>query len=210
MEFRLFYAGPLPAKSRGVNEIKHDIRLVFSRQLYTLWHQPPLSEQIDFQGHPGIVERYYRPPIWFRPLVCDETGMVAELDVLVLRPEEAGAILEHGGDIDNRLKNLLDALRVPMEKEVQSLGPKPAVEGGDGRVYTLLGDDRLVTRVSITTDQLLEPQPAGIGPAVVAVIHVQTRNIRGLPLSRYNPDELKRRQEMARRMIHRRPAEGQP
>jgi hypothetical protein len=56
-----------------------------------------------------------------------------------------------GGDLDNRLKTLLDALRMPLAaKEVP--GPQWGVD--DPSPYCLLEDDSLVSRISIDTKRL--------------------------------------------------------
>jgi hypothetical protein len=73
------------------------------------------------------------------------------LDVLFLRPEIAGKLFE-GGDIDNRLKTLFDALRLP--KNGEGMGPV-SKDTDEGPIYCLLEDDSLITEVRIVTDQLL-------------------------------------------------------
>jgi len=57
----------------------------------------------------------------------------------------------HLGDIDNRLKTLLDSLSIP---SVQQLPRDPETDS-DVRLYCLLEDDRLVTRVDVRNDRLL-------------------------------------------------------
>ena len=49
-------------------------------------------------------------------------------EIFMLRPEVPGAIITQGGDIDNRLKTLFDALRMPQnENEL----PKDEIPGTD-------------------------------------------------------------------------------
>ncbi|HZO42622.1 MAG TPA: hypothetical protein VFE97_25630 [Methylomirabilota bacterium] len=50
---------------------------------------------------------------WFVPLISQRAGLIVELDVLFLRPQLPGAVVSSGGDLDNRIKTLLDALRIP-------------------------------------------------------------------------------------------------
>jgi hypothetical protein len=45
--------------------------------------------------------------------VCSQLRLVARLSIVMLRPEPPGSIITAGGDIDNRLKTLFDALRMP-------------------------------------------------------------------------------------------------
>jgi len=77
--------------------------------------------------------------------------LIAELDILLLRNEVPGRIIVDGGDIDNRLKTLFDALRCPHSAEEAGAQPD-----SDSAIYTLLEDDSLITAVGVTTDRLLE------------------------------------------------------
>jgi hypothetical protein len=101
---------------------------------------------------------------------------LAELDIVMLRPEPSGAIVTGGGDIDNRLKTLLDALRMPgnVDELPDHLGKSEASENPAQRFLCLLEDDRLVTGISVRTHELLEPGMRP--PAVVLIIHVRARH----------------------------------
>lgn len=68
------------------------------------------------------------------------------LDILFLRPEEPGMIVG-GADLDNRLKSLLDALRVPDTAD--------GFESEDAPIFCLLQDDKLISEIKVTADQLL-------------------------------------------------------
>jgi hypothetical protein len=46
-------------------------------------------------------------------LVSSKLDLVARLRIDLLRPQEPGALVSVGDDIDNRVKTLLDALRIP-------------------------------------------------------------------------------------------------
>jgi len=88
----------------------------------------------------------------FVPLVTRNHALIAKLDITFLRREEPGDILRDGGDLDNRLKSLFDALRIPhSEQEIDKKAETPA------RVYCLLEDDSLITRLSIDTQRYLGP-----------------------------------------------------
>ncbi|MCA1600450.1 MAG: hypothetical protein LC776_01975 [Acidobacteria bacterium] len=80
--------------------------------------------------------------------------MLAELDLMILRPGPPGALVGHAGDIDNRVKTLLDALRIPRESTALPSDDKPL--DGETPFFCLLGEDRLITRLSVDTDRLLE------------------------------------------------------
>jgi hypothetical protein len=84
------------------------------------------------------------------PLVSAELDLACDLDILMLRPEMLGKT-HWAGDIDNRLKTLLDSLRVPEPQEQYGNRKGNAPE----RIFCLLEDDKLITRVSVETDKLL-------------------------------------------------------
>ena len=70
-----------------------------------------------------------------------------------MRPDKPGGVV-WAGDIDNRLKTLLDALRIPEAGEDYC-----SRESADDEspFFVLLEDDKLISRVSVETDRLLEP-----------------------------------------------------
>jgi hypothetical protein len=96
--------------------------------------------------------------VTYLPLVRKSNRLIAELDIFLLRNEAPGRIIVSGGDIDNRLKTLFDALRCP-----QSAGEAGSQSHTHSEIYTLLEDDSLITAVSVRTDRLLvqcEPEVA--------------------------------------------------
>ncbi len=96
-------------------------------------------------GHLSQVRNYKRGLSFF-PLVRERTALKCALKIAFLRTEEPGRIYQ-GGDIDNRLKTLLDALSVPQHDE--------QVVGNLSPIYCLLEDDSLITRLEIQTHRLL-------------------------------------------------------
>lgn len=60
-----------------------------------------------------MASRYASYGFNWLPLVREELGIAAALDILFLRRDAPGKIIGGGGDIDNRLKVLFDALRKP-------------------------------------------------------------------------------------------------
>jgi hypothetical protein len=165
MEFRLFYRGPL--KSNGSKEHKHDIRRQFHPQLRNLWNQSPLKDVFPFslsRAPESLKASLYvlgiEQPFWeigncrFFPLVRKDFNLIAQLEIILLRPEEPGAIITQGGDIDNRLKTLFDALRMPTAISELPSSCVPATDENP-LFYCLLQDDALITGVSVVTDRLL-------------------------------------------------------
>lgn len=153
MRFRLHYRGDL--RANGNAKHKWALRAHFHTQLQQLWRQEPLIS-ID-----KYIDPSYRPDDCylgmtrggrtFYPIVSEAIWTVAELDILLLRPGNPGSISVGGGDIDNRLKTLLDSLRVPDVSDDCTKCPVP-----EGAVFCLLQDDKLITRISVETDRLLD------------------------------------------------------
>jgi hypothetical protein len=82
-----------------------------------------------------------------------------------------GGIVKHGGDIDNRLKVLFDALRMP--RETQEVEDCPQAQD-ENPCFCLLADDEYIDHVSVMTDRLLSPQETGEAiHDVMLVIHVK-------------------------------------
>jgi hypothetical protein len=181
MDFMLRYRGPLA--SNGTNREKHSIRTSLHSQLKELCGQQPLLEKALSEELPQGVHRgrevsvprplkimFYQVPLGgfrFVPIIHRPHELACSLDILFLRREKAGAIIHHGGDIDNRLKTLLDGLRMPHEtSELAGVTP----DASDQRVYRLLEDDSLITRLSISTYQLFEPLDENEDPSCVELL----------------------------------------
>jgi hypothetical protein len=82
-------------------------------------------------------------------------GLACSLDILFLRRDSPGNLVRSGGDIDNRINTLFDALRRPENgEEVAGFPPGP----NEDPFFCLMETDSLVTEVSVITDRLLLPQ----------------------------------------------------
>jgi hypothetical protein len=103
----------------------------------------------------------------------------AKLSITFLRPEVPGRLVLKGGDIDNRIKTLLDALCIPPENQI----PKKTTPTTDETpFYCLLKDDSFVVGLDIDTDRLLKPIPASDPTYAFLLIKVSTR---ALPTALY-------------------------
>jgi hypothetical protein len=163
VEFTLHYRGPLKAAS-GKNrrkDHKHDLRKHFHKQLKELWTLPQLKDVEDYleagptpQGE--IRLRQSVGAFEFVPLVSPRIFLVANIEMMMLRPEPEGAIFTRGGDIDNRLKTLMDALKVPNEESALPDGISPSPD--ESPFFCLLTDDSLITGIDIKTAHWLEPE----------------------------------------------------
>ena len=69
--------------------------------------------------------------------------------MVILKPGGPGAVIREGGDLDNQLKTLFDALRQPHD-----LGELPArtatPDKDEEPFFCLLQDDQLVSRVDVS------------------------------------------------------------
>lgn len=172
MEFVLRYKGALPAGRSG-NEAKHRIRHVFHEQLVDLCRsEPRFSDALKPDLPEGVLKgRQVEVPrplqelffyvrlggFQFVPLVSRPHELACALRIKFLRREKPGEIFRDGGDLDNRLKTLLDAMRIPHnEEELQGV-----TAPGEGECcYCLLEDDSLITKITIETHRLLGPLDA--------------------------------------------------
>ncbi|AUT04723.1 hypothetical protein CLI64_30270 (plasmid) [Nostoc sp. CENA543] len=175
MEFRLYYRGELHSNGNPLH--KHSIRKCIHKQMSELWKQKPLNSYQDLlrkEKDFSYVNFHILQEIGnftFVPLVNTKMNLIAELDITLLRPEEPGQIVTQGGDIDNRLKTLLDALRMP--KNINELPKSSTPDPDENPFFCLLEDDNLITRINIVTDRLLEP--VADNSLVVMLIHVHTK-----------------------------------
>lgn len=174
MEFRLTYEGTLLGASRKDTRArhKHEIRKAFHKQLRRLWEVNPYlrdGQPVTFAHGKNpfsgtahgttltewLAPRYSRCGYRFVPLVREELSLICAIDILFLRPGSPGSVLGIGGDIDNRMKTIFDALRLPANTD--ELGGYLTPEDGEDPFFCLLEDDRLITHAAIETDTLLEP-----------------------------------------------------
>lgn len=106
----------------------------------------------------------------FVPLVRESMHLTCGLDVVFMRKEEPGALVLQGGDIDNRIKTLFDALKMPEANDFGADQP----DAGIDPFYTLLESDALITDCAIHTDRLLT-RPGGNIHEVRLVIEVEIK-----------------------------------
>jgi hypothetical protein len=173
MHFRLVYRGQLRSGNSKNRSHIHEIRRHFHRQIHQLWNQIPLSEHGRWLKPPDIPGNYsVLYPVGdksFAALVGPHTDLMAELDILFLRPAPPGALINHGGDLDNRIKTLIDALRIPTAGEIP---PDWQPSQDEVPLHCLLQDDKLVTAFSVRADRLLEESASDLDALVVVHVRV--------------------------------------
>jgi hypothetical protein len=187
-ELRSSQRDPLGNQPNKLAEHKQHIRREFHKQLKFLWETnkflreckmtstreasgtPVAYGQIAGQGFYGggkvevkvplveaVASHYQEYGYRFVPLVREEISLLCSLDILFLRRDYPGSVYT-AGDLDNRIKTVLDALRRPRNGS-ELVGNERPREGEDP-FYCLLEDDKLVTQLAIETDTLLDT-PAG-------------------------------------------------
>ena len=181
MEFRLTYEGllfatqkdPVSGQADARAEHKRDIRRKFHVQLKRLWEINPYLKhgypvEFDWKSssnpkaavsyHTTLAEwlapKYSRNAYNCVPLVRSNLSLICSFNILFLRPDSPGSVLA-SGDIDNRLKTLFDAMRLPKGAQELVGYEKPAED--EDPFFCLLEDDSLITQVSVETDVMLEP-----------------------------------------------------
>ena len=113
---------------------------------------PPKTDEERFDtGIEFIGKQWARAGYELVPVVVPEFALQCSLDILLLRPEGDRFIFEQG-DIDGQVKTLFDALRIPNSPD-ETAGATP--EPDEHPLFCLLQDDKLISEVKVTTDQLL-------------------------------------------------------
>jgi hypothetical protein len=179
MKFYLLYRGKL--KGNGDSRHKHEIRKELDPQMRSLWQEEPL---INYKSAylPGGSEEKHSPFIFPSQsptctscicLITSKAFFVADIAVTLFRPDAPGKLI-HSGDIDNRLKTLLDALRMPQgSNEIVRDNATDDDHQQQDFLYCVLEDDCLISHLSVNTERLLLPVDHHL--EVVALIKVEIK-----------------------------------
>ena len=190
VQFRLTYSGLLfsTGNDSRINgdkraDHKHNVRAEFHPQLKRLWEITPFLKRGSRSGPSEILLEQGPDPIDYRPyvlakehaqygkyrfvpLVTKELNLICGIEILFLRPQKPGNLLG-SGDLDGRIKTLLDSLSIPDSQQ----GYERREAGKEkSPMYTLLEDDSLVTKLSVETDQLLEVGNERVDPNEVKLV----------------------------------------
>jgi hypothetical protein len=148
---------------RAVEENKHFPKTGGTglRQVHHLYPDPVIPTGLGVESAPQEILDLCEPinkhsandyDAWFRPLVRETYALHCGLKILFLRKEHPGKIYQ-GGDIDGRIKALLDALTMPQHVE-QVSGSSTKFDP----IYCLLEEDSLVSGLQVETERLLTDQ----------------------------------------------------
>jgi hypothetical protein len=109
-----------------------------------------------------ITSNFNRDGYRFAPLVCEDFSLLCSLNVLFLRRDFPAGVIS-AGDLDNRIKTLIDALRMP--HGANELKGNETPDAAEDPFFCLLEDDDLVTDLTVETGMLLDPPVDGDGGA---------------------------------------------
>jgi hypothetical protein len=151
MKFRLTYEGELQPTARNpMGSVHKHIRRWFHRQLKKLWATNRFLLEHTIYGNPeAIASQYHMFGHRFVPLVREEASLLCSLDVLFLPRDISGSAL-YAGDVDNRIKTLIDTLCIPRHQ--LDIAP----DADDDPFFCLLEDNKQVSRFVVETDRLLD------------------------------------------------------
>lgn len=199
MKLILTYEGELPSlqnkKGKRGNERLHAIRRQFHPQLKEHWATSRFLNEwkmypSDFERQnsraPSSVSRIsaggeFVPVVdlvpeahracgfRFMPLVRKGWFLNCSLDILFLRRDPPGSVTSHG-DVDNRIKTLIDALRLP---DANQLSDDKGPQGDEDPFYVLMEDDVLLSRLNVETQRLLTPRAFPDDKSVKLVIRAE-------------------------------------
>jgi hypothetical protein len=154
MNFTLFYSGPI--RSGNSKDIRHinDIRLSISPQIRRLYECEPLkSHKVNCE--PGSSDGYFKTYVnveerSYSALVNPSIEAVCQLSVTFFEAEGTLSVASQIGDVDNKTKTLLDALRLPQKTDI------PKIPHSQETIHCLLFDDALLWGVDIKRRRLLD------------------------------------------------------
>lgn len=182
MELTLYYRGELGSNKKPKH--KQILRRAFHQQLLVLWQQYPWQAerwrwdieneiykiQKDSQNLEVVDIKRSIGGFTFVPLINHKIFMVADINIQILRTEPTGTLNAQSGDLDNRIKTLFDALRMPNKQEDLPKGDIP--EENETPFFCLLEDDALIHKFSVTTHRWLDET---VSPKeVVLLISIKT------------------------------------
>jgi hypothetical protein len=182
MEFRLVLRGHLPSARRAGVDAKHRIRRELHPQLRVLWRQHPALRSSQDRGPKSksrieeLADNYAKCGFRFVPLI-KWSDFACSLDILILHREDPARIFDSIGDLDNRVKTLLDGLRMP-DQCSEVVGQVPTAD--ENPFFVLMDDDKAVSNFHVTMDKLLmPPEPNEPDRDAVAIISVKVATFAG-------------------------------
>ena len=121
-----------------------------------------------------VASNFHRSGYRFVPLVCEEFSLLCNLDIMFLRRDYPAGVIS-AGDLDNRVKTLIDTLRMP--KSGNELRGNETPAEGEDPFFCLLEDDDLVTGLTVQTDLLLDPSAGNADVKLIISVELKPNNV---------------------------------
>jgi len=161
MRFTLTFDGDLPSTGNAKQPLRRTkleaiwaIRHAISGQLDSLWeHHHLLVGRGDVETRAtayAVSQPILRHGHQFLAIVRSVLLLKCELDIQMLTNHAPVSLITRAGDLDNRIKTLVDALRVPRDQHELTGATIPP-----GLYPCLMEDDAVVTGFRLTTDRYL-------------------------------------------------------
>jgi hypothetical protein len=187
MRFRLVVRGTVPSEDRKpAVEAKQRIRRELHPQLRALWQQHQLLKEAWIPNSSGqrpidaVADNFECYGYRFVPLLQKRSQMACALSIVMLARDEPHRVFSECGDLDNRVKTLIDGLRMPRQKpELDRDQP----DADQNPFFCLMENDDVITSCDVTIDRLLIPVASGEVPRdVIALIDVDIKSNVGTSL----------------------------
>ncbi|SMQ85562.1 hypothetical protein SAMN06295905_2849 [Devosia lucknowensis] len=154
MEIVLTYRGRIPSKASNKSAI-WDMRKSFNHQLRKLWGKEPFDvlkkwEDSNFTAG-GAEFRIHQGEQLFVPLYGNLIGVGVDLDIRLLAGMPTQKAVLSSGDLDNRIKRIIDALQAPAQVGEHIDGLEP-----NGRWHCLVDNDSAVVGLSAKLGAFLD------------------------------------------------------
>lgn len=196
------------APKQSLSDHKHCMRREFHKQLRQLWKTNNFLKQQKvhvFKGDPSkkgsitdlingndlcfssmaeyLSLQYQEYGYKFVPLVREEWSLHCSLNILFLRRDIPGGVITSSGDLDNRIKTVIDALRRPKRRE--ELGTNTTPLPDETPFYCLLEDDQQVSHFEVESDTLLSEPTANeaVSQQAKIVVTVELRSYETTPFN---------------------------
>ncbi|MEP7308024.1 MAG: hypothetical protein ABJA98_21175 [Acidobacteriota bacterium] len=185
VQFRLLLEGHVSSRQRGSSTERHKLRQFLHPQLKKLCHEHPSLKSWSVVPPGGVgskIERIanehkfgaYR----FVPVIRKKAAEnIVSLDFLILRPTAGRGVFDGRGDLDGRIKSIIDVLRKPSQPDEVKSSPAE----GEDPFFVVLEDDSQIYEFSVSTDTLWRRDPDvananGINE-LFAVINVKAKSV---------------------------------
>ncbi len=167
MELVLTYEGHIPSKGSS-NAAVWRMRTCFDQQLRKVWGKPPFEvlkkwEDSNFAANAPKFTRVLGGHT-FVPFYGADVGIGIDLDIRLLTGMPDKKAILSAGDLDNRVKRIIDALQIPTQKGELIADLQPA-----GRFHCLVENDSAVLSLKASLGVYLGSDDPAISFATIVI-----------------------------------------